>query len=423
MVELWSGVSLDGLGVTFALISAVIFAAYLLLAEREVAHRDSISLMAWGFFFATRLLDDRAAVVELPGAPRRADRLARGPPRGLAPAGLGARALGDRARVDRPVHALRRRPAAPQRDAGRDRGDARAGGRDDRRLGLARASPSRRSSWPAPPSSRRDSPGADGPLSRSTFVREKRSLCAFRSRFRRLPRGSCGMAALRRIPPNGGLTMSESVAKLVRLLRKNHIFALFAVIFALFAAPAALAAKRSSSSELNLLAAVNATRAAYGLRPLHLDSTLERAARCALDRHAAARLLRPRRLRRPHGRLPRPAATPPARTSPGAPAPTGGPARSSGSGSRARSTARTSFAPATPHRHRPRARQLPRHRRRDRRDRGLRRAVARKAVLRCSSRSPSASGAPRASRRAARRARHARSARAARARAARAPAD
>lgn len=53
MVELWSGVSLDGLGIAFALISAVIFAAYLLLAEREVAYRDPISLMAWGFSFAT----------------------------------------------------------------------------------------------------------------------------------------------------------------------------------------------------------------------------------------------------------------------------------------------------------------------------------------------------------------------------------
>ena len=53
MVELWSGVSLDGLGVTFALISAVIFAAYLLLAEHEVGYRDPVSLMAWGFFFAT----------------------------------------------------------------------------------------------------------------------------------------------------------------------------------------------------------------------------------------------------------------------------------------------------------------------------------------------------------------------------------
>jgi drug/metabolite transporter (DMT)-like permease len=53
MVELWKGVTLDGLGVAFALISAVIFAAYLLLAEYEVRYRDSISLMVWGFLFAT----------------------------------------------------------------------------------------------------------------------------------------------------------------------------------------------------------------------------------------------------------------------------------------------------------------------------------------------------------------------------------
>jgi drug/metabolite transporter (DMT)-like permease len=53
MVQLWSGGSLDGLGITYALIAAVIFAAYLLLAEREVGRRDSISLMAWGFVFAT----------------------------------------------------------------------------------------------------------------------------------------------------------------------------------------------------------------------------------------------------------------------------------------------------------------------------------------------------------------------------------
>jgi drug/metabolite transporter (DMT)-like permease len=53
MVELWNGLALDGLGVAYALVSAVIFAVYLLLAEHEVARRDSISLMAWGFFFAT----------------------------------------------------------------------------------------------------------------------------------------------------------------------------------------------------------------------------------------------------------------------------------------------------------------------------------------------------------------------------------
>jgi drug/metabolite transporter (DMT)-like permease len=52
-VELWNGIALDGLGVVYALVSAVIFAAYLLMAEGEVARRDPISLTAWGFFFAT----------------------------------------------------------------------------------------------------------------------------------------------------------------------------------------------------------------------------------------------------------------------------------------------------------------------------------------------------------------------------------
>ena len=73
--------------------------------------------------------------------------------------------------------------------------------------------------------------------------------------------------------------MSESVAKLIRLLRKKHICAVFAASLLLLAAPAAFAAKGSTSAELNLLAAVNATRAAYGLQPLHLDSTLRSAAR------------------------------------------------------------------------------------------------------------------------------------------------
>ena len=73
--------------------------------------------------------------------------------------------------------------------------------------------------------------------------------------------------------------MSESIAKLVPVLRKKHILVCFAVGFVLFAAPAALAAKASTSSELSVLAAVNATRATYGLKPLHLDSTLQVAAR------------------------------------------------------------------------------------------------------------------------------------------------
>lgn len=53
MVRIWSGAGIDGLGVLYALLSAFVFAAYLLLAERGASQRDSISLLAWGFLFAT----------------------------------------------------------------------------------------------------------------------------------------------------------------------------------------------------------------------------------------------------------------------------------------------------------------------------------------------------------------------------------
>jgi len=53
MVQLWGGGNVNGLGVAFALASAVTYAAYLLLAERHVSTRDPISLLAWGFLFAT----------------------------------------------------------------------------------------------------------------------------------------------------------------------------------------------------------------------------------------------------------------------------------------------------------------------------------------------------------------------------------
>jgi drug/metabolite transporter (DMT)-like permease len=53
VVDLWHGVSLDGLGVLFSLCSAVTFAAYMLLAERAVGRRDPISLLSFGFLFAT----------------------------------------------------------------------------------------------------------------------------------------------------------------------------------------------------------------------------------------------------------------------------------------------------------------------------------------------------------------------------------
>jgi threonine/homoserine efflux transporter RhtA len=53
VVNLWSGVALDGLGVFFSLCSAVTFAGYLLFAERAVGRRDPISLLCYGFLFAS----------------------------------------------------------------------------------------------------------------------------------------------------------------------------------------------------------------------------------------------------------------------------------------------------------------------------------------------------------------------------------
>ena len=52
VVDLWHGVSLDGVGVLFSLCSAVTFAGYMLLAERAVGRRDPISLLCFGFLFA-----------------------------------------------------------------------------------------------------------------------------------------------------------------------------------------------------------------------------------------------------------------------------------------------------------------------------------------------------------------------------------
>jgi drug/metabolite transporter (DMT)-like permease len=52
VVDIWSGVALDGVGVAAALISAVTFALYILLAEKAVTRRDPVSLLALGFTFA-----------------------------------------------------------------------------------------------------------------------------------------------------------------------------------------------------------------------------------------------------------------------------------------------------------------------------------------------------------------------------------
>lgn len=52
IVEVWSGVTLDGLGIVAAIGGAFAYAVYVLLAEREVARRDPGSLLCYGFLFA-----------------------------------------------------------------------------------------------------------------------------------------------------------------------------------------------------------------------------------------------------------------------------------------------------------------------------------------------------------------------------------
>ena len=54
VVDLWRGMTLDGPGVLACLAVAVAYSAYVLMAERAVrGGRDAISLLAWGFLFAT----------------------------------------------------------------------------------------------------------------------------------------------------------------------------------------------------------------------------------------------------------------------------------------------------------------------------------------------------------------------------------
>jgi drug/metabolite transporter (DMT)-like permease len=52
VVEAWSGIALDGLGVAASLAAAVAYAVYVLMAEHAVRWRDPASLTAYGFLFA-----------------------------------------------------------------------------------------------------------------------------------------------------------------------------------------------------------------------------------------------------------------------------------------------------------------------------------------------------------------------------------
>jgi drug/metabolite transporter (DMT)-like permease len=53
IVEIWHGGRLSGPGLTAAVLAAISYAMYVLVAERGVRRRDPISLSAWGFLFAT----------------------------------------------------------------------------------------------------------------------------------------------------------------------------------------------------------------------------------------------------------------------------------------------------------------------------------------------------------------------------------
>jgi len=52
VVEAWSGLSLDGVGVAASLAAAVAYAVYVLMAEHAVRWRDPASLTTFGFLFA-----------------------------------------------------------------------------------------------------------------------------------------------------------------------------------------------------------------------------------------------------------------------------------------------------------------------------------------------------------------------------------
>lgn len=55
IVDVWSGLTLDGVGVAAALAAAATFAVYILLAERQVGRRDPASLVCYGSLFASLL--------------------------------------------------------------------------------------------------------------------------------------------------------------------------------------------------------------------------------------------------------------------------------------------------------------------------------------------------------------------------------
>jgi drug/metabolite transporter (DMT)-like permease len=67
IVQVWHGGRLGSAGLAAAVVAAITYAAYILLAERGVQRRDPISLSTWGFFFATLFWSALAPWWDFPG--------------------------------------------------------------------------------------------------------------------------------------------------------------------------------------------------------------------------------------------------------------------------------------------------------------------------------------------------------------------
>jgi drug/metabolite transporter (DMT)-like permease len=67
IVEVWRGGRLSSAGISAAVVAAITYAAYILLAERGVRRRDPISPSAWGFLFATLFWSLLAPWWDFPG--------------------------------------------------------------------------------------------------------------------------------------------------------------------------------------------------------------------------------------------------------------------------------------------------------------------------------------------------------------------
>jgi drug/metabolite transporter (DMT)-like permease len=53
IVDLWGGTSLSAVGIAFCFAAAITYALYIVLAEHALSGRDAVSLLAWGFGFAS----------------------------------------------------------------------------------------------------------------------------------------------------------------------------------------------------------------------------------------------------------------------------------------------------------------------------------------------------------------------------------